>query len=565
MTPSHATDQPPPRTDPARWQRADTARAFDHFASAEHGSQRQYAQQHGIPRSTLGSWLRREDPADLHPQLVAFLRCPAGEDFLRRIVLAAFLTFHQQGACGIRLIGSFLQHAGLDSFVAASYAALHSLATSLQSDLALFADEQRSRLAEHMTPRTITLCADENFHGPQPCLVAIEPMSGFLLVECYREHRDGDTWAKAIEEGLRDMAVEVVLLCSDRAKGLLRCAHEGLGVMHSPDLFHAQRDLLKPMLLPLQRPIQQAEKELEKARLHTASLDAEVTPQELVAMSLAEIGQIADAIRREQDTAERLLQAGEQKEQMVQQVRGLGDDYHPFDRETGRPVTAQQVAERLGQHVERLEQVAQQAGLTERAKGALAKARAWLPTVVAVVAWFWGLAQKQVEQLELSEEQECAVYEGLLAGHYWEMAASRARQGEEGKRLKELAEGLQKEAWRAGGALASLAEEQKQQVERVARQCAGLFSRSSSCVEGRNGRLSLHHHGQGRLSEAKLKALSAVHNYVVKRSDGTTAAERFFGVQHSDAVDWLLQRLPDLPRPAAKRPRKPPADVPVAG
>lgn len=362
MTPSHATDQPPPRTDPARWQRADTARAFDHFASAEHGSQRQYAQQHGIPRSTLGSWLRREDPADLHPQLVAFLRCPAGEDFLRRIVLAAFLTFHQQGACGIRLIGSFLQHAGLDSFVAASYAALHRLATSLQSDLALFADEQRSRLAEQMTPRTITLCADENFHGPQPCLVAIEPMSGFLLVECHREHRDGDTWAKAIEEGLRDMAVEVVLLCSDRAKGLLRCAHEGLGVMHSPDLFHAQRDLLKPMLLPLQRPIQQAEKELEKARLHTASLDAEVTPQELVAMSLAEIGQIADAIRREQDTAERLLQAGEQKEQMVQQVRGLGDDYHPFDRETGRPVTAQQVAERLGQHVERLEQVCNRPG-----------------------------------------------------------------------------------------------------------------------------------------------------------------------------------------------------------
>jgi hypothetical protein len=468
-------------------------------------------------------------------------------------------------AAGFRLIGSFLQNAGLDSFVAASYGAMHSLVTSLQSDLALFADEQRSRLAEQMTPRTITLCADENFHGPQPCLVAIEPVSNFLLVECYREHRDGDTWAKAIEEGLRDMAVEVVLLCSDRAKGLLRCAHEGLGVMHSPDLFHAQRDLLKPMLLPLQRPIQQAEKELEKARLHTASLDAEVTPQELVAMSLAEIGQIADAIGREQDTAQRLLQAGEQKEQMVQQVRGLGDDYHPFDRETGRPVTAQQVAERLGQHVERLEQVAQQAGLTERAKGALAKARAWLPTVVAVVAWFWGLAQKQVEQLELSEEQECAVYEGLPAGHYWEMAASRARQGEEGKRLKELAEGLQKEAWRAGAALASLAEEQKQQVERVARQCAGLFSRSSSCVEGRNGRLSLHHHGQGRLSEAKLKALSAVHNYVVKRSDGTTAAERFFGVQHSDAVDWLLQRLPDLPRPAAKRPRKPPADVPVAG
>jgi Family of unknown function (DUF6399) len=565
MTPSQTTNQQQPRTDPCRWPRADTARAFDHFASVDHCSQRQYAQQHGIPRSTLGHWLRREILTDVDPQLVAFLRCPAGEQFLRRLVLSALLTFHQQGACGIRLIGSFLELAGLNHFVASSYGALHPLATAVQTDLGLFADGERPRLAGQMTAKTITLTADENFHGPQPCLVAIEPVSNFLLVECYRDRRDGDTWTAVIHEGLRDLPVEVVLLTSDQAKGLLRCARDGLAVAHSPDLFHGQRDLLKPLLLPLQRPIQQAEKELEKARKHTASLDGEVSAEELVTMSLEEIGQIADALRREQDVARRLAQACGQKERMVQEVRGLGDDYHPFDRQTGRPVTAERVGARLGQHIERLEQTARQAGLGERAEETLTKTRAWLPALVAVVAWFWGQAQQQVEDLELSEEQEAVVYESLLAGHYWEMASSRVRQPEERQRLKEMAEGLQKEAWQLAGALASLPDEQKKEVQRVARQCAGLFSRSSSCVEGRNGRLSLHHHGQGRLSEAKLKALTVVHNYVVRRADGTTAAERFFGVQHRDAFAWLLHRLPDLPRPAAKRPQKPAADVPVAG
>lgn len=555
MTPPHATDQPPPRTDPQRWRRADVAYAFDHFCQADPGSQRQYAQEHGIPRSTLGYWLRQEDPAYLDPLLTAFLRSRTGDDFLRRIVLATLLTFHQQGAGGIRLIGSFLQLCQLDLFVASSYGALHTLATRLQTDLGLFADEQRPLLAAEMAPRTITLCADENFHGPHPCLVAIEPVSNFLLVECYRDRRDGDTWAKVIQEGLLGMHAEVVLLCSDRARGLLRCAHDGLGVIHSPDLFHGQRDLLEPLLLPLQRPIQQAEKDLQQARRHVASLDGEVTPQELVAMSLEEIGQLADAIRREQDAAEKLEQATEQKEQMVQEVRGLGDDYHPFDRQSGRAVTARQVGERLVQHVERLEQVAQQSGQTQRAQEALAKARTWLPTLVAVVAWFWGQAHKQVEELELSEKQESVVYQSLLAGHYWEMAAGRARDASERKRLKELGEQLQKEAWQETGALASLAEDQKKEVQRVARQCAGLFQRSSSCVEGRNGRLSLHHHGQGRLGAAKLKALTAVHNYVLKRADGTTAAERFFGSKPRDAFDWLLQRMPELPRPAAKRPR----------
>jgi len=91
-------------------------------------------------------------------------------------------------------------------------------------------------------------------------------------------------------------------------------------------------------------------------------------------------------------------------------------------------------------------------------------------------------------------------------------------------------------------------------VEEEARQCAGLFQRSSSCVEGRNGRLSLFHHGQKRSSEERLKALTAVHNYMGRREDGK-AAERFFGAKQRDAFAWLLQRLPDRPRPAAK-PRK---------
>ena len=99
-------------------------------------------------------------------------------------------------------------------------------------------------------------------------------------------------------------------------------------------------------------------------------------------------------------------------------------------------------------------------------------------------------------------------------------------------------------------------EAKRAEIARVASEAVALFVRSSSCVEGRNGRLSLYHHGQGPLSEVRLRALTAVHNYVVKREDGTTAAERFFGKKQRDAVSWLLQRMPELPRPAAKR-RKP--------
>ena len=88
--------------------------------------------------------------------------------------------------------------------------------------------------------------------------------------------------------------------------------------------------------------------------------------------------------------------------------------------------------------------------------------------------------------------------------------------------------------------------------ERLAREWSGWFQRSSSCVEGRNGQLELRHHSLHRLSKRKLEALTAIHNYWLKRG-GTTAAERFFGKKPADLFAWLLERLPLPARPARQR------------
>ena len=553
MTPPHCSQPPGPHTDPFRWPRATAALTHDHFGQPDPQSQRQYAQHAGIPRSTLGYWLRRDDPAEadpeLHPDLVAFLRCSAGEAFLRRIVLAALTTFCLQGACGLRLLGAFLRQTRLDRFVACSRGALHPLLVHLESDLAAFRDQHQAELARLMKPRPITVVADENFHGPDNCLVAIEPVSNFILVECYACRRDADTWQRAVRDGTADMPVKVVQLTSDQATGLLCCAEKGLQVAHSPDLFHGQRDLLKPLLLPLTRPIQEAQKQLQKAAGLTERLDVPAEQAQPDGEPLA----LIEAVRQQVAAEQRLEEVSRHKEEAVGQVRGIGDDYHPFDRHTGAPVTAQEASVRLTGHLDRLDEGVRRAGLGQRASEAVSKCRSWVGVLVGCVGWFWGLAQSRVEDLELTQEQERLVYEKLLPGYYWEAAGGRARTAQERERLKEMASKLKEQAWSDGGALAELSEEERGRVRQVARETAGLFSRSSSCVEGRNGRLSLQHHGHSRVSQRRLVALSVTHNYVVQRADGTTAAERFFGQRHPDVFVWLLERLPDLPRPAKKR------------
>jgi len=73
------------------------------------------------------------------------------------------------------------------------------------------------------------------------------------------------------------------------------------------------------------------------------------------------------------------------------------------------------------------------------------------------------------------------------------------------------------------------------------------FQRTSSAIEGRNGWLSqIHHNGRG-LTTKRLKALTIIHNYYLKRSDGTTAAERLFGRKFADPFEWLVEHMGDLP------------------
>ena len=540
------------RQDPFRWPRAVILDALDRFADPDPPSQRDLAERLGIPPATFNYWTRHYAPTDGDP-VDSFFRSAPGELALRRIVLAALATFQLQGACGIRQVGTFLDQAGLDRFVASSRGALHPLAVHLESALVAFRDQEQPALAQQMKPKSITIVPDEHFHSGKPCLVGLEPVAGFILVECYRDRRDANTWKEAIVEGKRGMPVEVIQLTSDLARALVCCAEKGLEAAHSPDLFHGQRDLLQPLLLPLARPVQQAEKLLEKAARHANELD---TPLE---EPCSEEGLLAliEAVKNEQAIGQKLERARERKEEAVQHVRGMGNDYHPFDRETGKPVTAEEVGRRLNAHLDLLAEVVQEAGLPERAREAVQKSRTWVGTLMGCVAWFWGLVNARVEELELSEGQERVVIDQLLAGHYWAMAAGRARTAEERHRLKEMAEGLKREAWQEGGALSALPEEAKEQVEAVAYESAGLFQRSSSCVEGRNGRLSLQHHGHSRVSERRLKALTVIHNYVVKRADGTTAAQRFFGLKHKEVFSWLLERVPDLPRPARKRHKSP--------
>ena len=102
---------------------------------------------------------------------------------------------------------------------------------------------------------------------------------------------------------------------------------------------------------------------------------------------------------------------------------------------------------------------------------------------------------------------------------------------------------------------ATLSESELQRWLAWAEWIARKFHRSSSAVEGRNGFLSqMYHNGRG-LTEKRLRALTVIHNYGLKRLDGTTAAMRLFDREFPDLFSWLVTEMGELPLPRKGRKR----------
>jgi hypothetical protein len=134
---------------------------------AEGTSQRQFAELSGVPRTSLQHWLARKSHLDSEPELIAFFESPVGVAFLHRLVTVAHVVFSFFGTCGSRLIGRFLQEAGLGPFVATSKGSQQNFATQVERAIIDYGDTQHTALGSTMAPKSITVCEDETFHPRQ--------------------------------------------------------------------------------------------------------------------------------------------------------------------------------------------------------------------------------------------------------------------------------------------------------------------------------------------------------------------------------------------------------------
>ena len=539
-----------------RWDRIERAERCERYGAlqAQGRSQRQAAKVLDVPRSTLQAWRAYQERLDESPAVVAFFHSVAGLAFLHRLVLATHLVYTEVGACGIRLVCLFLRLTGLNRFVGASYGTQQQVNRRVEEAIVAYRQEERVRLAHEMPHKVITLAQDETFTGGL-CLVGIEPVSNYILLEQTAQARDQDTWNTLMEQALSGLNCQVMQSTSDEAPGLLAYVEHHLGAHHSPDLFHVQHELSKAVSAPMavkqraaEKAVTTAEEQRTRVQEHTQNNSAHPgrrgpgRPRK-VAPSLAQATQDVEATRQEHQ------RLSEQREQVAQRIRAIGHADHFVDLPRGVRRHGKLIAADIQEHIDTVRTVAQHEGLSQTCLDRIEKAERVIPKMQATIEFVSGYVRQQVRQLALAQTASYAMHAHLIPSFYLERVAQ-TRTVSGGEPLRMLAERLRTPLFAPGGAFAEVSPTQQSQLKQQAQTLAEVFQRSSSNVEGRNGYLSLRNHQLRGLDHPRKRAcLTAVHNFFLTRADGTTAAERFFGQKPRSMFAAILASVEIPPAP----------------
>jgi hypothetical protein len=154
-------------------------------------------------------------------------------------------------------------------------------------------------------------------------------------------------------------------------------------------------------------------------------------------------------------------------------------------------------------------------------RNGIRKLKNQIQSLSAIVDLWWFWVDQCLTDQDLSFNICCWVKEYLLPVIYWQQQSQRTknpnlRQDYQAANIKA------KQTFEQHPITQSLSQSDLEQWCNWGIWIVSKFQRSSSAVEGRNGYLSQIHHNRRGLSDKRLKVATVIHNFALKRNDGTT-------------------------------------------
>lgn len=436
----------------------------------------------------------------------SFWETATGNQWLSRLVFGLVYYFGIKQGVGAESLSEFIQAIHLDTHVASSPSALRALKRRVSQSI----EDYGSVQSVHCQPKAgegICVGADETFFG-LPVLVLLELSSGYLFIETECENRTYQTWLEQVQAWQSSQEWHCHYLVSDGAKALVKLAVSGLTCVHVADVFHALRALNRPLGQMIGRRLTRARK-------------------------------------RQADSQQQPLQ--QDKRTYRHALEAITQAIHPFDLNDQQWQSERTLLTRLAPPLQQLWDLAHSYD-SEKAQAAIDTFEGHISGFAqGITAWQqWVSTALQAKTSDDNLRQW--VRTALLPWVYWQQQADKTRQPSLKRRYQQAASDAFDKFFEHPLTL-QVDDQQRQDWILWCDEFCAKYQRSSSAVEGRNGYLAKLHHARRGFSQQALKVLTIIHNFDLKRADGTTAAQRLFKHEFPRPFEWMLENVGALPLP----------------
>jgi len=494
-----------------------------------HYTVRKIAEVTNIPKSSVQrlvkAILKRNQYSESH-----FWETEEGCQWLRILVYATIFLFGIKCGIGAETISQFFKMLRLTMHIAVSPTTIKDLRNKMEDVLIEYKDDQEKH---HLREELLRIAGgvDETFFK-EMILVFMDLPSGYIFLEEESKDRSYATWKEKIQQILKKFNIDFKYTVSDRAKALIKLAQQGMNCLSIPDLFHASHEIVKLFGLRLHRK--------------QADLYNKLT-KELAALAL--LKELSQRLSNQEALISQLKNEYAFIESGIACYQGvlhkLSEIVHPFDIHSSEKHTSATVLNLLLELVEQIKTLQNEQEINDDKKH-IVKFENQIDGIASLIDAWWLWCEESLPHDKIDNELKNWLLMYLLPSVYWQCQVNKTKKP-----------GL-KQSYRKAFEYAQLKLQQHPLTPLFiihkewlswAKGMVSNFQRTSSAVEGRNGCLSqIHHNGRG-ISFKRLKALTVIHNYYLKRSDGTTAAERLFKKIFEDPFEVIVNKMGDLPLP----------------
>jgi len=494
---------------------------------------REAAAEAGTSKSSAQRYRKGVERRNLYPE--SFLwETEEGYNWLIILMCAVLYIFGIRNAVGMETISEFFKLIRLDKHIGVSPSSLYNLISEIEKSILEYKEKYEN--GNNVVGQSV-VGADETFFDKM-ILVMIELSSGYIILEEPSEDRTYETWKEKSLRALKNLGIKPLYMVSDNAKALVKLGLKGIGCNRIPDLFHAMNEIVKVMGSRFANKAASTHRKLTES-IYALDLLIEsdkCSDEKIMKMQI----QIED-LKSEHE----YIIDGQAK--YHKELHNFTKNVHPFSIDGSIPRTSEDVQRSLLIVIQSHKKLAEEFEIKDN-KNKFNKVEKQIPDIAELIDIWWAWSKESILQFDLDEEKADWLLYYLLPSIYWPTQLKRTSSEALCDEYKNAVEQSQKNL-ENHPLTSTILDDEMEKYRNWADWMVSKFQRTSSAVEGRNGALSRMNHNQRSIPTTRLKVSTVIHNFGIKRRDGTTSAERLFGKKFPDLFQWIVERMGDLPLP----------------